>query len=126
MLSNIRKNRFWFWKAIVTYGLGMLFLINSNAIGGDPGRRSLVAEFDDPPFIFIIGIVATLAMVYALWDVRHLAYKTVMTSSLTAVWLLFFVVLTIYDIERGHCISFENGFALMVLLSIVHEITMRG
>jgi uncharacterized membrane protein YhaH (DUF805 family) len=122
MIKNINKNRFWLWQAVTTYGLGIIFIINNNVFGAAPPRHTPIEQFDDPAFVFVIGIVGTLALVYTLWDIKHLYYKAIMAGLLTAVWLLFFIVLTLYDIERGRVLGFENFFALVVLGSLLHEI----
>jgi len=122
MMKNINKNRFWLWQSVTTYGLGIIFIINNNVFGAAPPRHTPIEQFDDPVFVFAIGIVGTLALVYTLWDIKHLYYKAIMAGLLTAVWLLFFIVLTLYDIERGRVLGFENFFALVVLGSLLHEI----
>lgn len=122
MIRNINKNRFWLWQSVTTYGLGIILIINNNVFGAAPPRHTPIEQFDDPAFVFVIGIVGTLALVYTLWDIKHLYYKAIMAGLLTAVWLLFFIVLTLYDIERGRVLGFENFFALVVLSSLLHEI----
>ena len=32
MIKNLKDNRFWFWKALETYGIGALFIIQQNTI----------------------------------------------------------------------------------------------
>lgn len=126
MISNINKNRFWFWKALETYGIGALFIIRQNTISFHPPRPSLLTYFDDPPFIFLMGVVGTFTIVYALWDIKKLAYKSIMTGLLTFVWLLFFIVFTAWDWEQGVVIGFESMYAAFVLASIINEIVVRG
>jgi len=124
--DNFRYNRFWFWKALETYGIGGMFIIRQNTISFYPPRPSLLMYFDDPPFIFLLGIVGTFTLVYALWDINNLAYKSIMTGLLTFVWLLFFIVFMLWDLEQGVVIGFESMYAAFVLASIINEIVVRG
>jgi len=82
--------------------------------------------FDDPPFIFLMGIVGTFTIVYALWNINNLAYKSIMTGLLTFVWLLFFIVFMLWDWEQGIVVGFESMYAAFVLASIINEIVVRG
>lgn len=75
MIENLVKNRFWFWKALETYGIGVMFIIRKNTISFNPPKPSLLSYFDDPPFIFLMAVVGTFAIVYALWDINNLAYR---------------------------------------------------
>jgi len=59
LIKNLKNNRFLFWKALETYGIGALFIIRKNTILFYPPRPSLLMYFDDPPFIFLMGIVGT-------------------------------------------------------------------
>jgi len=57
--NNFKRNRFLFWKALETYVIGVMFIIRQNTISFYPPRPSLLMYFDDPPFIFFMGIVGT-------------------------------------------------------------------
>lgn len=86
MFGNLIKNRFWFWKALETYMIGGMFIINKNTISFNPPRPSSLSYFDDPPFIFLMAVVGTFTIVYALWGIENLAYRSIMTGMLTFVW----------------------------------------
>ena len=73
-----------------------------------------------------MGIVGTFTIVYALWDINNLTYKSIMTGLLTFVWLLFFIVFTVWDWEQGVVVGFESMYAAFVLASIINEIVVRG
>jgi len=115
MYDNMIKNRFWLWQAISTYGLGVVFLIRGST-------SSYLGILDDPPMIFNIAVVGTLTIVYALWDINHLAFKTVVASSTTFVWLLFLVAFTFEEHAGGHWIGIENMYAAVTLGRLVFEV----
>lgn len=103
-----------------------MFIIRQNTISFYPPRPSLLMYFDDPPFIFLMGIVGTFTIVYALWDINNLAYRSIMTGLLTFVWLLFLIVFMLWDWEQGIVVGFESMYAAFVLASIINEIVVRG
>ncbi|WP_047999912.1 hypothetical protein [Lactiplantibacillus herbarum] len=122
MLKHLKKNRFWLWKSLETYGLGIYFIIKQNTFKFEPPRPTLLDIFDDPPVIFILAIVGTFALVYALWNVNIAYYKPVMTGLLTFVWLFFMVAFGFHDFEIQKYLSFESMYAFFVLASTVFEI----
>lgn len=126
MIENLVKNRFWFWKALETYGIGVMFIIRKNTISFNPPKPSLLSYFDDPPFIFLMAVVGTFTIVYALWDINNLAYRSIMTGMLTFVWLLFFIVFLVWNWEQGYYIGFESMYAAFVWATIINEIVVRG
>lgn len=126
MLTHLNRNRVWFWKAMETYGLGIYFIIKQNTFEFVPPRPSVLDIMDDPPAIFILAIVGTLAMVYSLWSIRLPYYKPVMTGAMTFVWAFFMLAFIFHDIGVGQIISFESMYAFFVLASMVHEIAIGG
>lgn len=124
MNDNLRKNYFWFVKALETYGLGVFFIINrSTGIFMPPGN--FLDYLDDPPFIFALAVVGTLTIVYSLWDVDHLKfYKPLMTGSLTFVWLMFFCAFAFEDWKFGK-LSFQSMYSFFVLFSVVSQLFIR-
>lgn len=100
MFDNIVKNRFWFFKALETYSLAVYFIVKRST-GIFDWDHSPLSALDDPPFIFALAVVGTIALVYALWDVRHLYYKQIMTGTLTFVWLAFFLSFCANDALLG-------------------------
>ncbi|AVK60524.1 hypothetical protein C5Z25_01500 [Lactobacillus sp. CBA3605] len=122
MFYHLNKNRFWLWKALETYGLGIYFIIKSNTFQFQPPRPTLLDIFDDPPIIFILAVVGTFALVYTLWDVNLYYYKPIMTGLLTFVWLFFMIAFVFHDFETGQYLSFESMYAFFVLGSMLHEI----
>lgn len=121
MFDNIVKNRFWFLKALETYSLAIYF-IAKRSTGIFDWTHSPLAVLDDPPFIFALACVGTIALVYALWDVRRLYYKQIMTATLTFVWLAFFLSFCANDELRGVYLSFPGIYSFFVLVGIVAEI----
>ncbi|WJK31483.1 hypothetical protein QSJ16_02810 [Limosilactobacillus reuteri] len=123
MGKNLRKNYFWFLLAMETYGLGILFILKHSAGTFTPPGH--VLEFlDDPPFIFLLAMAGTLAMVYALWDVKRMFYKPIMTGFLTFVWLMFLSAFLYQDFMMGH-FGFQSLFASFIVLLILGEILIK-
>lgn len=125
MVKNLKKNRFWMFKALETYALALYFIVkrSTGIFSLDYGYLEVL---DDPPFIFLLAAVGTVALVYALWDVKYLYYRPMMTGLLTGVWLLFFLSFTITDILIGVYIGFPGIFAFFVLTEMVTEIFAKG
>ena len=121
MFDNIVKNRFWFLKALETYSLAIYFIIKRST-GIFDWDHSPLSVLDDPPFIFALACVGTIALVYALWDVRHLYYKQIMTGTLTFVWLAFFLSFCANDALLCVYFSFPGIYSFFVLVGIVAEI----
>lgn len=121
MFDNIVKNRFWFLKALETYSLAIYFIIKRST-GIFDWTHSPLSVLDDPPFIFALAVVGTIALVYALWDVRHLYYKQIMTGTLTFVWLVFFLSFLANDAFLNVYLSFPGIYSFFVLVGIVAEI----
>ena len=121
MLSNIIKNRFWFLKALETYSLAIYFIVKRST-GIFDWDHSPLAVLDDPPFIFMLAVVGTIALVFALWDIKHLYYKQIMTGTLTFVWLAFFLSFCTNDALREVYLSFPGIYAFFVLVGIVREL----
>ena len=121
MNDNLRKNFFWFVKALETYGLGIFFIVNrSTGLFIPPG--GVLDYLDDPPFIFTLAVVGTLTLVWSLWDIRRLHfYKPLMTGSLTFVWLTFFCAFAFEDWYKG-CLSFQTMYSFFVLFAIVSQL----
>lgn len=121
MLKNIRKNRFWLLKALETYSLAFFFIVKRST-GIFDWAHSPLSVLDDPPFIFALACVGTIVLVYALWDVRHLYYKQIMTGTLTFVWLVFFLSFLANDALLCVYFSFPGIYSFFVLVGIVAEI----
>lgn len=124
MLNHIDQNRFWLWKALETYGLGIFFIVKRNTFQFEPPRPTLLDLFDDPPVIFVLAIVATFSLVYALWNVNFAYYKPIMTGLLTFVWLFFMIAFGIHDFEIHQYVSFESMYSFFVLASTIFEIVI--
>lgn len=123
MKKNLQHNYFWFVKALETYGLAIYFIVlHSSGTFTPPGN---ILEFlDDPPFIFLLAVVGTVAIVYALWDVKHLFYKPLMTGLLTFVWLVFFLAFAFEDYYLGK-LSLQSIYAFFVVFSIVGQLVIK-
>lgn len=124
MLTHLKKNRFWLWKALETYGLGVFFIIKQNTFAFEPPRPTVLDLFDDPPMIFLLAVVGTFALVYSLWNIKFSYYKTIMTGLLTVAWLFFMVAFSFHDFEIQKYVSFESMYAFFVLASMVFEIVV--
>lgn len=123
MWHNLKKNFAWLILALETYGLAIFFIIkNSTGIFLPPG--SVLDFLDDPPFIFLLGIAGTLALVYTLWDIHYLFYKPLMSGFLTFVWLMFCSAFIFQDINNG-TFGMQSLFASFVLLEILGEILIK-
>ena len=121
MLKNIRKNKFWLLKALETYSLAFFFIVKRST-GIFDWIHSPLSLLDDPPFIFLLAVVGTIALVFALWDVKHLYYKQIMTGTLTFVWLTFFLSFCANDALREVYLSFPGIYSFFVLVGIVIEL----
>ncbi len=126
MIKNLKKNRFWLFKALETYALALYFIVKRSSGVFSLDGYGYLEVLDDPPFIFLLAAVGTVTLVYALWDVKHLFYRPVMTGLLTGVWLLFFLSFAITDALVGVYIGFPGTFAFFVLTEMVTEIFAKG
>ena len=119
MINNIRHNYMWLISALETYGLAAYFILTHSAGNFTPPPNSVLDMLDDPPFIFLLGVVGTITLVYSVWNVQHFHYKTIMTASLTFVWLLFLCGFVIHDQMRGLLLSIPSMYSFFVLFRIV-------
>lgn len=123
MKDNLRKNYFWFLNALETYGLGLYFIIvHSSGNFTPPGN--VLEYLDDPPFVFLLAVVGTVAMVYSLWNIEYLFYKPLMTGSLTFVWLIMFGGFVTHDIMLG-TLSIQTMYAFFVVFSIIGQLVIK-
>ncbi|OTA45553.1 hypothetical protein BHL89_01065 [Limosilactobacillus reuteri] len=126
MLNNLRHNWLWFLTAIETYMLAAYFIKTHSTGNFTPPPNSVLDMLDDPPFIFLLGVVGTITLVYSLWNVQHFHYKIIMTSSLTFVWLLFLCGFVIHDQMRGDLLSIPSMYSFFVLIRIVLTVLIKG
>lgn len=126
MIKNLKKNRFWLFKALETYALALYFIVKRSSGIFSLDGYGYLEVLDDPPFVFLLAAVGTVTLVYALWDVKHLFYRPVMTGLLTGVWLLFFLSFAITDALVGVYIGCPGIFAFFVLTEMVTEIFAKG
>lgn len=123
MKDNLCKNYFWLVKALETYGLGIYFIIvRSSGNFTPPGN--VLEYLDDPPFVFLLAVVGTVAMVYSLWNVEQLFYKPLMTGSLTFVWLIMFGGFVTRDLILG-ALSIQTMYAFFVVFSIIGQLVIK-
>lgn len=123
MKDNLCKNYFWFVKALETYGLGIYFIIvHSSGNFTPPGN--VLEYLDDPPFVFLLAVVGTVAMAYSLWNVEQLFYKPLMTGSLTFVWLIMFGGFVTRDLILG-ALSIQTMYAFFVVFSIIGQLVIK-
>ena len=123
MKKNLQHNYFWFIKSLETYGLGIYFIIlHSSGTFSPPGN--VLEYLDDPPFIFLLAVAATVAMVYTLWNVHHLLYKPLMTGLLTFVWLIFLCGFAYSDWYVGR-LSFQTMYSFFIVASMVGQIMIK-
>ena len=126
MINNLRHNWLWFLTAIETYMLAAYFISTHSTGNFTPLPNSVLDMLDDPPFIFLLGVVGTIALVYSLWNVQRFRYKTIMTTSLTFVWLLFLCGFVIHDQMRGNLLSIPGMYSFFVLIRIVLTVLLKG
>lgn len=126
MLNNLRHNWLWVLTAIETYMLAAYFISTNSTGNFTPPPNSVLDMLDDPPFIFLLGVVGTITLVYSLWNIQHFHYKTIMASSLTFVWLLFLCGFVIHDQLRGNLISIPSMYSFFVLIRIVLTVLIKG
>ena len=126
MINNLRHNWLWFLTAIETYMLAAYFISTNSTGNFTPPPNSVLDMLDDPPFIFLLGVVGTIALVYSLWNVQRFRYKTIMTTSLTFVWLLFLCGFVIHDQMRGNLLSIPGMYSFFVLIRIVLTVLLKG
>ena len=126
MFNNLRHNWLWFLTAIETYMLAAYFISTNSTGNFTPPPNSVLDMLDDPPFIFLLGVVGTIALVYSLWNIQHFRYKTIMTASLTFVWLLFLCGFVIHDQLRGNLLSIPSMYSFFVLIRIVLTVLLKG
>ena len=126
MINNLRHNWLWFLTAIETYMLAAYFISTNSTGNFTPPPNSVLDMLDDPPFIFLLGVVGTITLVYSLWNIQHFHYKTIMASSLTFVWLLFLCGFVIHDQLRGNLISIPSMYSFFILIRIVLTVLLKG
>mgnify|MGYP005814742375 FL=1 len=126
MRNNLHHNWLWALTAIETYMLAAYFIATHSTGNFIPPPNSVLDMLDDPPFIFLLGVVGTITLVYSLWNVQHFHYKTIMTSSLTFVWLLFLCGFVIHDQMRGNLLSIPSMYSFFVLIRIVLTVLIKG
>ena len=126
MINNLRRNYLWLISALETYGLAAYFIATHSTGNFTPPPNSALDMLDDPPFIFLLGVVGTITFVYALCNVQHFHYKTIMTASLTFVWLLFLCGFVIHDQLRGNLLSIPSMYSFFVLIRIVLTVLLKG
>lgn len=123
MKDNLRKNYFWFVKALETYGLGLYFIVvHSSGNFTPPGN--VLEYLDDPPFVFLLAVVGTVAMVYSLWNIEYLFYKPIMTGSLTFAWLILFGGFGTRDFILG-TLSIQTMYAFFIVSSIIGQLVIK-
>lgn len=125
MINNIRHNYLWLISALETYGLAAYFIVTHSTGNFTPPPNSVLDMLDDPPFIFLLGVVGTITLVYSLWNVQHFHYKTIMTTSLTFVWLLFLCGFAIHDQLQGNLLSIPSMYSFFVLIRIVLAVLIK-
>ena len=126
MINNIRHNWLWLLTAVETYMLAAYFISTNSTGNFTPPPNSVLDMLDDPPFIFLLGVVGTITLVYSLWNIQHFHYKTIMASSLTFVWLLFLCGFVIHDQLRGNSLSIPSMYSFFVLIRIVLTVILKG
>lgn len=123
MKDNLCKNYFWFVKALETYGLGLYFIIvHSSGNFTPPGN--VLENLDDPPFVFLLAVIGTVAIVYSLWDIEYLFYKPLMTGLLTFAWSIMLGGFVTRDIIIG-VLSIPTMYAFFVVFSIIGQLVIK-
>ena len=72
-----------------------------------------------------LATTATLTAVAAMLPTKY-HYKTIMTASLTFVWLLFLCGFVIHYQLRGNLLSIPSMYSFFVLIRIVLTVILKG
>lgn len=120
MKNRLIVNRFWLWKALETYTLGIYFILRKDLF--EPPYDSVLNQLDGPIPIIILFLIGTITIVYVLWDVKSKRYKALMSGAITFVWLFFFCSFVTRDFTIMTYISIQSIYAFYVLVSIIFEV----
>lgn len=55
MIKNLKKNRFWLFKALETYALALYFIVKRSSGIFSLDGYGYLEVLDDPPFVFTCG-----------------------------------------------------------------------
>ena len=66
LYGHYKKNQFWFWSAVETYAIAIVFIIQVNFFDLKPPARTMLGVLDDPVSIFLIAVIGTFAMIYSI------------------------------------------------------------
>ena len=105
LYQHYKKNQFWFWSAVETYAIAIVFIIQVNFFDLKPPARTMLGVLDDPVSIFLIAVIGTFAMIYSIWDFHWFYARPIMIGCLVFVWMSFFLGFLVHDMEMGALIS---------------------
>lgn len=54
MIKNLKKNRFWLFKALETYALALYFIVKRSSGIFSLDGYGYLEVLDDPPFVFYL------------------------------------------------------------------------
>lgn len=119
MISNIKRNQFWFITGIETIAMGFFFLSLPNYITDTEIFGSLFSGLDDmiPALILImIGLFATISAAFEMNPDWHRGVVLV----LQVVWTLYAVSFFMHDLSDPHppAIGFGTIFVAFVAVRI--------
>lgn len=106
LYKHYKKNQFWFWTAIELYGLAVFFLLKDNFFNEHPPIHSLLRYFDDPGPVFILGVIATFALVYSIWDIHWFYARPIMIMTTMFALCFFFGAFLVHDFDEN-TLSYE-------------------
>ena len=70
MLKNLKKNRFWLFKALETYALALYFIVKRSSGIFSLDGYGYLEVLDDPPCLLNFDIGGTVPFFYALLAVK--------------------------------------------------------
>jgi membrane-bound ClpP family serine protease len=126
LARHYRKNQFFFWKAVETYGLGIYFIVRVNVFEQEPPPLhrigySILQIVDDPSFIFLLAVVGTMALTYSIWDYHFFRARQIMIGLLVFVWSIYFGAFFVHGINTGMW-----DFALFLIGPMILNIVSYG
>ncbi|WP_461244445.1 hypothetical protein [Secundilactobacillus muriivasis] len=118
-LEHYKKNQGWFWMAIETYAVALVFIVQAGFFDIKPPGHTVIGMMDDPAIIFGIAVIGTFTLTYSVWDFHWFYARPIMIGLLTLVWSAAFIAFLIHDMEMGLLISPGSVLAGGVVCRIV-------
>lgn len=105
LVNHYRKNQGWFWMALETYAIALVYVVQANFFDLEPPAHTVLSMMDDPAMIFAFAVIGTFALAYSIWDFHWFYARPIMIGLLMLVWSASFISFLIHDMETGLLIS---------------------